>query len=145
MSETGEFPRAPRDDDEREACDRDRRSELCLSEADGWMCSRNKRHAGDHIAGLLSGEEKPICHRWPVAAPPSVPSAPRHDAGTGDHPAPTEATAERMEDAWGRTAEEAAALYKQDRADLAFWIRRGDMNKAREVLAAIDARTGKGE
>jgi hypothetical protein len=42
-------------------------------------------------------------------------------------------------------AEGAAALYKQDRADLAFWIRRGDMNKAREVLAAIDARTGKGE
>lgn len=63
-----EFPRAPRDDEEREACI-DNRANVrggCSKRqpADGWWCSRLIGHTGDHIA-TGPGHDGHVLARWP--------------------------------------------------------------------------------
>ena len=74
-----EFPRAPQDDEEREACSRGREAcsrgretiAICASQPGPWdYCTRSRGHDGDHVAGTCAWEDKPrrVFARWPQEA-----------------------------------------------------------------------------
>lgn len=56
-----EFPRAPRDEAEREAVD-PRRAVICLEVGPNRWCVRSRGHDGDHVAADTHGA---IVARWP--------------------------------------------------------------------------------
>src|SRR4051812_22840929 len=77
-----EFPRAPRDEAEREACEPGRRTlaDYCTGDdGRGYRCGRRPGHAGDHVCAGTGDDT--IYARWPSPAPEAsaTPSTPADD------------------------------------------------------------------